>query len=60
MRVYLGAFHEDGFADFCDGYGGGTNTERILENMKDSRLGTYGVIINTYLSHKVYHSYTSA
>lgn len=39
-----GAFHEDGFADFCDGYGGGTNTERILEIMKDSRLGTYGVI----------------
>ena len=39
-----GAFHEDGFADFCDGYGGGITKERILEIMKDSRLGTYGTI----------------
>jgi adenosylcobinamide-GDP ribazoletransferase len=39
-----GAFHEDGFADFCDGYGGGYTTERVLEIMKDSRLGTYGTI----------------
>jgi adenosylcobinamide-GDP ribazoletransferase len=39
-----GAFHEDGFADFCDGYGGGITKEKILEIMKDSRLGTYGTI----------------
>ncbi len=40
-----GAFHEDGFADFCDGFGGGyTSPERILEIMKDSRLGTYGAV----------------
>lgn len=39
-----GAFHEDGFADFCDGYGGGMTTERILDIMKDSRLGTYGTV----------------
>lgn len=39
-----GAFHEDGFADFCDGYGGGYTPERILEIMKDSRLGTYGTV----------------
>jgi len=37
-----GAFHEDGFADFCDGFGGGYTPERILEIMKDSRIGTYG------------------
>ncbi|MBN2337547.1 MAG: adenosylcobinamide-GDP ribazoletransferase [Acidobacteria bacterium] len=42
--LVTGAFHEDGFADFCDGYGGGTSTDRILEIMKDSRLGTYGTI----------------
>jgi adenosylcobinamide-GDP ribazoletransferase len=36
------AFHEDGFADFCDGFGGGSTPERILEIMKDSRIGTYG------------------
>ncbi len=38
-----GAFHEDGFADLCDGFGGGWTTEDILRIMKDSRLGTYGV-----------------
>ena len=37
-----GAFHEDGFADTCDGLGGGTTRERALEIMRDSRLGTYG------------------
>ena len=39
-----GAFHEDGFADFCDGFGGGYTRERILIIMKDSRIGTYGSI----------------
>lgn len=39
-----GAFHEDGFADFCDGYGGGYTKEKIMMIMKDSRLGTYGSI----------------
>ena len=37
-----GAFHEDGFADVCDGIGGGWTKERILTIMKDSRLGTFG------------------
>ncbi|MEC5147419.1 adenosylcobinamide-GDP ribazoletransferase [Chitinophaga sp. 212800010-3] len=39
-----GAFHEDGFADMCDGFGGGWTKEKILEIMKDSRIGTYGMI----------------
>ncbi len=45
-RILLtGALHEDGFADFCDGFGGGRNDRRrILEIMKDSHIGTYGVI----------------
>lgn len=38
-----GAFHEDGFADTCDAFGGGWTKEKILAIMKDSRLGTYGV-----------------
>ncbi|GAB3471118.1 adenosylcobinamide-GDP ribazoletransferase [Massilia terrae] len=43
--IYLtGAFHEDGFADTCDGLGGGTSRERVLEIMKDSRVGAYGAI----------------
>ncbi|MCH5302000.1 MAG: adenosylcobinamide-GDP ribazoletransferase [Prevotella sp.] len=44
-RVLLtGALHEDGFADFCDGFGGGTGRQRTLEIMKDSHIGTYGVV----------------
>ncbi|OQP66832.1 adenosylcobinamide-GDP ribazoletransferase [Niastella vici] len=39
-----GAFHEDGFADVCDAFGGGWTKEKILLIMKDSRLGSYGVI----------------
>lgn len=40
--MLTGAFHEDGFADACDGLGGGVTRERALEIMRDSRLGTYG------------------
>jgi adenosylcobinamide-GDP ribazoletransferase len=39
-----GAFHEDGFADVCDGFGGGWTKEKILEIMKDSRIGAFGAI----------------
>ena len=39
-----GAFHEDGFADVCDGFGGGWTKEKILDIMKDSRVGTYGSV----------------
>ena len=44
-RVLLtGALHEDGFADFFDGFGGGINKDKILSIMKDSHIGTYGVL----------------
>ncbi|MBQ9667700.1 MAG: adenosylcobinamide-GDP ribazoletransferase [Prevotella sp.] len=40
-----GALHEDGLADFFDGFGGGgTDRQRVLDIMKDSRIGTYGVL----------------
>ena len=39
-----GAFHEDGLADVCDGFGGGWTKEKILEIMKDSQIGTYGTV----------------
>lgn len=39
-----GAFHEDGFADVCDGFGGGYDKERILQIMKDSAIGVYGAL----------------
>lgn len=40
--VLTGAFHEDGWADVWDGFGGGWSVEQKLTIMKDSRLGTYG------------------
>ena len=43
--LITGALHEDGLADFFDGFGGGGNDrQRILYIMKDSRIGTYGVL----------------
>ncbi len=41
--LITGCFHEDGFADSCDAFGGGWTKDKILSIMKDSRLGTYGV-----------------
>jgi adenosylcobinamide-GDP ribazoletransferase len=42
--LLTGAFHEDGFADVCDGFGGGYDKQRILEIMKDSQIGAYGAL----------------
>src|SRR6201985_2249913 len=42
--LLTGAFHEDGFADVCDGLGGGWTKEKILMIMKDSRIGAFGAI----------------
>ncbi len=46
VRILItGALHEDGLCDFFDGFGGGgTDRERVLAIMKDSRIGTYGVL----------------
>lgn len=46
MRLLLtGALHEDGLADFFDGFGGGgSDRNRILAIMKDSHIGTFGVL----------------
>ena len=41
--LVTGALHEDGLADMSDSFGGAT-TERRLEIMDDSRVGTYGAI----------------
>lgn len=42
--VVTGALHEDGLADTVDGLWGGSTPARRLEIMRDSRIGTYGVI----------------
>lgn len=42
--VLTGAFHEDGFADVCDAFGGGWDRNTILSILKDSRIGSYGAV----------------
>lgn len=42
--VLTGAMHEDGLADCADGFWGGFEKARRLEIMKDSQIGSYGVI----------------
>lgn len=42
--LITGCLHEDGLADFLDGFGGGSTRERTLAIMKDSHIGSYGVI----------------
>jgi adenosylcobinamide-GDP ribazoletransferase len=39
-----GALHEDGLADTADGLGGGRTREQRLAILKDSRIGTYGML----------------
>lgn len=40
--LLTGGFHEDGLADTADALGGAFDRERVLEILKDSRVGTYG------------------
>ncbi|HEY1723427.1 MAG TPA: adenosylcobinamide-GDP ribazoletransferase [Magnetospirillaceae bacterium] len=42
--LVTGGLHEDGLADTLDGFGGGATRARKLEIMRDSRIGTYGVL----------------
>ena len=42
--LVTGAMHEDGLADVADGFGGGRDAAHKLEIMRDSRVGTYGVV----------------
>lgn len=42
--VFTGTLHEDGFADVCDGFGGGCDKAHVLAIMKDSCIGAFGAI----------------
>jgi adenosylcobinamide-GDP ribazoletransferase len=42
--LLTGGLHEDGFADVCDGFGGGWGKSQILAIMKDSHSGVYAVL----------------
>lgn len=43
--LVTGALHEDAIGDIADGFGGGATREKKLEIMKDSRVGTYAVVM---------------
>lgn len=42
--LVTGALHFDGLADFADGIGGGRDKDHCLDIMRDSRIGSYGVL----------------
>ena len=42
--LITGAFHEDGFADTVDGFGGGWTKADVLRIMQDSRIGSFGAL----------------
>lgn len=44
MALVTGGLHHDGLADFADGVGGGRDRTHCLEIMRDSRIGSYGVL----------------
>lgn len=44
LTLMTGGLHHDGLADYADGIGGGRDREQCLEIMRDSRIGSYGVL----------------
>ncbi len=42
--LLTGGLHHDGLADLADGLGGGRDKDHALEIMRDSRIGSYGVL----------------
>ncbi|RFP91157.1 adenosylcobinamide-GDP ribazoletransferase [Rhodobacteraceae bacterium 63075] len=44
LAMVTGALHFDGLADYADGIGGGRDKDHALEIMRDSRIGSYGVL----------------
>jgi adenosylcobinamide-GDP ribazoletransferase len=42
--LLTGAFHEDGWSDMVDGFGGGWDKSQTLAIMKDSRIGSFGAV----------------
>jgi adenosylcobinamide-GDP ribazoletransferase len=44
MVIITGGMHFDGLMDTCDGVFSGRDRERILEIMRDSRVGAFGVL----------------
>jgi adenosylcobinamide-GDP ribazoletransferase len=49
LVVLTGGLHLDGLMDSCDGLFGGTTSERRLEIMRDSRVGSFGILAGVCL-----------
>jgi adenosylcobinamide-GDP ribazoletransferase len=44
LAAITGGLHEDALADAADGFGGGWGKDQILNIMRDSRVGSFGVL----------------
>ncbi len=44
LVAITGGLHEDALADAADGFGGGWGKDQILNIMRDSRVGSFGVL----------------
>ena len=44
LALTTGGLHEDGLADCADGFGGGYSRDQVLKIMRDSHIGTFGVL----------------
>ncbi|SLN55655.1 Cobalamin synthase [Roseivivax jejudonensis] len=49
MALVTGGLHHDGLADLADGLGGGRDRPHILDVMRDSRIGSYGVLALVFI-----------
>lgn len=55
--IITGALHLDGFADICDGFFAFKGRDRIIEIMKDSRIGAFagiGIVMNIFFKFYCY------
>ena len=55
--IITGGFHLDGFGDTCDGFFAFKGKDRIIEIMKDSRIGTFGcigIVLNLLIKYEGY------
>ena len=49
LVLLTGGIHLDGLMDVADGLGGGNNKEKVLHIMRDSRVGSFGVLSAIFL-----------
>ena len=49
LVLLTGGIHLDGLMDVADGLGGGNNKDKVLSIMRDSRVGSFGVLSAVFL-----------